>query len=611
MRIAPGVALGGPNVAIGAAGFPYTPTIVELDISWTAERSIVAPEPARLTARMWLPDSSPAHIPQLGQLAYVGLQGGNQGGESAVFVGLVDKIARDRRYAERYAEPAARLVPTGVPSSTLSQYGVVQGAGAVLVDDDAGTWTIATGPHDPLGTLTPAHVTITIPLADYAAPDTWLFTGDVPPTGLPTSETSPPGYPWEPFIPSTGGNPRASQLFWRANGEYRSVALGPLAIGSTVPSDLALVARMPHDSTRTLSAPVTRSTALTAAGLYPPGEWVTVTASDHLATAARHRVGDTPWPTESVADRLARLVALSEGVGGPGFRLSDELDDLLAIAAGSVHVVARDVDSQPLGQLYAETLAAIGAVPIAAHDGLWAKRPTGQPRALLPSGEVGVSLTAVELPASVIPETHTSTSSTDLTNRIRITYSDVQDPLVDPVERYYEISDPESIARWGESSAQWSTPIAHRPGSTLTASHTLGPILDRLSNALPALADPAYVFDQPVTLTPGILQRLGAEVAFDLSVKCLSIIDRHGAMLYIPGTPEQLDGDTFVILSGSIVFDGARGALAITLGVESAGRSGAPSLTWAEVASNLADLSWDMLDPDLTWERTRYLETSI
>lgn len=599
ITINPALTLGGPMLNIGRAGFPYLPTVTGLDIAWQAERALAAPEPARLTAQLWIPGGHlDAYLPKLGAPCWVGLRAGTGHPSVVAFYGRVDKVQRERRHASSYGAPAEPIT-TDQLGTAISQYGVVQLYTSTHRDEGGETFTLRIPDYLDDGLFTVADVTAAINLSTVAQPNSWLWTSELLDVVAMYGDDSAPPAPPEP-LPGTPH--RSARAFWRANGVVTPLADGPLQIGATVPPDLALVATLPHGGSLTFTTPVSRPLAAPH-GLHPPGEWVSVTASDELATAARFRVGDEPWPLETVRQRLTRIAELGDGLL-PGFRVYDELADGAEVDAGNVRIAPRDVDAQPLLTLFSETLATIGAVPRAGEGGVWTARGVQQPRALTASGQVEIAYDAVQLPASALPETSTSTSVTELTNRIRIAYQDVTG--TEPTERYHELRDDESIEQWGESSAAWGTSVAYTGGS-VTAAHTLAPLIDRLSNALPALSQPSYSFDDALTLTPGVISRLPEGSVREL-VSAVSVLRRHGALVYIPDAPEQFGDDSFILLSGSIVFEQATGRVMLLLGVEPAGRSGAPPMRWVDVDAYLTDLMWQMLDPAISWAHTRYLQ---
>lgn len=84
---------------------------------------------------------------------------------------------------------------------------------------------------------------------------------------------------------------------------------------------------------------------------------VNVTATGRLATLGRQYVGDVPWPQETDGARVARLLALATGVTlGP-------------VDSGTVDVLPRDVDRQPLLKLAQEVATDADGVLHQLRDG--------------------------------------------------------------------------------------------------------------------------------------------------------------------------------------------------------------------------------------------------
>ena len=87
-----------------------------------------------------------------------------------------------------------------------------------------------------------------------------------------------------------------------------------------------------------------------------PWPLVTVTAADFTADLANRDVGDVPWAVESMAARVARIIALA----APGLPVT------IPPNLGPIPVSWRDVDSQPATGLLAELGTSVDAVMWAA-----------------------------------------------------------------------------------------------------------------------------------------------------------------------------------------------------------------------------------------------------
>lgn len=591
--------VGGASPALGRDSYPYVPTVVDIDVSWGAERVMTAPDAARATVRLWLPDSSlSAHLPSIGLACRIELTDGTE--TARLLDGVVDEVTRERRHS---TTPGAAAEPLPeLPDPELVQWS----------QHGAPLWTteLQRRPRPgvvrfyapPLGwPVVETRVTGVLDLSTVASPNTWLWAGPVdervayPPEKL--GDTTPE--------PTPGGAPPAP-FYWRADGVYTPVTDGPLVIGSTVPADLALVAWIDAGAAASLSWPVARP--LTApVGRHPAGEWVEVVCSDLLAPAGRHRIGDTPWPNETVSARLARLRDLDDGERFP-VQISANWPNVTSAAASSVvRVAARDVDSQPILGIYADTLAAVGCVPVVAGDNrtLMPGQPSTMPRALDVDGTVTDHPDLVRLAASTVPAVPISASLDELTNHIRVSYLDATDVGEDPTERYVELVNAGSIARWGESTATYSTPAVMLPGdSGPEDGSVLGAVLGRLRSALSGLAWPEYRFAAPLVFTPTLLAHLPAAPATGRPLVWLTdTARRHGAVLRIEHSVPELPED-YAVRGGSVVFD--RGAVVLTLDVEAASHAGVTPITYAALElSPAGDLRYFQIDPDITYSDVR------
>ena len=87
-----------------------------------------------------------------------------------------------------------------------------------------------------------------------------------------------------------------------------------------------------------------------------PAPLVDVTAADFTADLANRDVGDVPWVVETMAQRVARIIALAD----PGLPVT------IAPTVSAIPVSWRDVDSQPATGLLAELGTSVDAVMWAA-----------------------------------------------------------------------------------------------------------------------------------------------------------------------------------------------------------------------------------------------------
>lgn len=496
-----------PEQAVGPFGFsigpgyPFVPTMVDLDVSWSAASAAAAPEPSRATARLWIPDGgeqvladdSPLalHQPTLGSpmLSLFTLDG-NLRHPVLGFAGRVDSVARTRSRARPGQQRLIYYMP--ITGGTMSwRHSMTYGSVVTSpVTVDGGRLSVTVPPKSAWSEVAISNFAIGVmPVTSVPTRSAlWVAEGTV--DRFISSRLSDTPSPSDLYPPADRG---LGAWFWRANGQYHAVTEGPLLIGATVPSDLALVAygRMSTATTRPLTATLPLIYRTNTPHRRPGGWWLTVSASDDLAPAARHKIGAPPWSEESALTRLQRIAQLSAPpFPVPVLRGTTAIPEPLRTELNTVRVAAIDVDNQPMLEVASKALATIGAIPYATRSGVVARR---------------VDLTDVDTPATVtlhpdaIPDVEQSIENVDITNKITVTY---RDPVTEPgedVERWITISDQASINAWGESSARWETIATLTASNPLASSpNVIGRAIAQLTTAMQAMLRPRWTFARPV-----------------------------------------------------------------------------------------------------------------
>lgn len=588
----------GRSVNFRRSGFPRHPTVTAADVAYGSDLVLTGPDPSRIKLDLWWPDWAGDTRPKLRDPVRLTVtstdNGATTGFASAVaFLGRVDGVDRLRRHAPasetaKRQAPPVRLTRTARtyydPSITLDhvsivwwQDGVDKLYGIVRADD---VWRMPQAPEDNgdglIHPTNPIHAVIPIHPLDVPD-DAILYASEI----LDRAGATKTG--WR----------------WRVNGVLGAFVFGgaPLRLNGPAPADLALVSPSvsPGGFVADLDAPVI--SVGRSRGIRPAGEWITVTASDLLSEAGRMKIGAPPFPSESPSARWSRVAALAETVDIPvrsqgawnfvgDSRLpADSTAGLLAPA---------DVDNRPVGELLREASSGVGAVPMAHSTGLVPWRARRLPNVLTAAGTVQRHPETVTIPPGVVSEPVLKIRSVDVTNRVSAGYVDQADGTT---ERRVTVSWPDSIKRWGEHSTSWATKMLAAANNPRAASG-LGPLLDRLTNAVSAMSQPAYRFSAPIVLTPSRL----AKIPDGTDIRALYDVDRrHGMPLAIdheiPDAPT-----TYTLRGGSLVIE--EGRVILTLDPEPAGHSGAPGLIFAALASALPDLTFATVDQSLTFQQT-------
>lgn len=604
MELVPSRLYIGESVNFKRAGFPMVPTVKSADIAFGGELVLSGPEPARATFEAWWPAWADSTRPKLRDSVWLVMAARGSSGitedTANVFVGRVDGVTRRRRHApasevaRRLAEPT-RILRTARnyfdPTITLDHVSLEwwQAGEAIAYTSirSGELWQMPRAIADlGDGIFDPAqHVEARIPIHPL----------DVP-TGSPASPTT--VHVSERY--RIGGGRTGWR--WYYDGALRGYLFsGPLVLTGPAPADLALVsaAVLTGEEIPDLRAPAI--VVGDSRGLRPAGEWLTITASDIRSEAGRMKIGAPPFPAETPAARWDRVAAIANGLNVPVPRYSTLTapwslvgDSRLAADATAGQLAARDVDNQPIGALLAEAAAGVGAVPVARMAGIFPWRAKRHPRILTASGTVETHPETVSIPPGVVSEPRLDIRSTDLTNRVRITYVDAADGTT---ERTLTLSWPDSIDEWGEHASSWSTSQLASPSNPLTGAG-IGPVADRLTNAIGGMSAPAYRFAEPIVLPPARL------AAIPDGTKILDLLDldtRHGMPLMIeheiPDAPT-----TYSLAAGSLVIEDGR--VILTLQPEPAGHAGAPGVVFGLMATSLPALTFAQIDQTLTFQET-------
>lgn len=161
---------------------------------------------------------------------------------------------------------------------------------------------------------------------------------------------------------------------------------------------------------------------------------VNVTATGRLSTLGRQYVGDAPWPQELDGARVARLLALATGVTvGP-------------VDSGTVAILPRDVDRQPLLKLAQDVATDADGVLLQLRDGSVAYHDADH-RQVVP---VSVEL----LPSEVLWPVVWQQDLDGMVNDLTVGYG-----AAEPQAEYREVDD-QAVAAYGLYAAKVSTQLA-------------------------------------------------------------------------------------------------------------------------------------------------------
>ena len=318
-----------------------------------------------------------------------------------------------------------------------------------------------------------------------------------------------------------------------------------------------------------------------------PWPVVTVTAADFTAELANRDVGDVPWLVETMAQRVARIIALAD----PGLPVT------IAPTVSAIPVSWRDVDSQPATSLLSELATTTDAIMwSAAHQvsGPYLEfedpgvRPPDQVLALVggvvviqPSLAGALQLSACDLPRDSVRWVQ---DTSDVVSRVAVTWQ-VQgvdeDGLPTTTESTYQLIDQAREAN-GTRRYGVSTQLTTQGDAAGVAARILG------RTQLGWRANGLEIDDSTQ-----------AELDADGMLTLLDGTSRNGLPLALVDLPpwSPLPSPVGLYLEGgSYSFDAGWWVLELT--VSSAHGSG-QSVTWN---SPPAAYTWNAFDPSVTWD---------
>ena len=207
---------------------------------------------------------------------------------------------------------------------------------------------------------------------------------------------------------------------------------------------------------------------------------VEVTAVDQLADLQNRYVGDTPWPSQTVAARFAAIIAAS--AADVDTRLDTPLDALM--------VSRRDVDNQPTGGLLQEIAAGVdGVLWSATHQTtgpyLWLENVANRTAVATLALQGGVVVIVppstgqrppgrTDLDGCDLPDTNVQwrRDVTDVVTRVDATWLD-QTTTPDPTERTVRVVDAPAETVYGVRRFGVTTPLVNATDATNVANRIL------------------------------------------------------------------------------------------------------------------------------------------
>jgi hypothetical protein len=308
---------------------------------------------------------------------------------------------------------------------------------------------------------------------------------------------------------------------------------------------------------------------------------MTITATDPSAELANLRLGDQPWPAETAATRLARVVALT------GLPLRHSIDhDLRDITMGP-----RDVDSQPASSLLDEVATTTGGIlwPLThATTGPYLRIEDTASRLALyglvipDEGPVTIAPAAhgaITVPARVLDRDGTTISrdTTDLATVVAVTWTETTtgtDGKTTTTDHTETATDPDRLAAYGYRSVSTSTALTTQAAARALAAR----LLSLTAPGSWTIPEAHWDTDRPGTDPLAVLASVDSTRRAGLPLMLT------GVAPWIPGAPDipvYLDG-------GHLQYAGGRWVIDLTL---TRAATTARALTWADTP------------PALTWAR--------
>jgi hypothetical protein len=268
------------------------------------------------------------------------------------------------------------------------------------------------------------------------------------------------------------------------------------------------------------------------------------------ASLGRQLVGDTPWPAELDGARVARLLALATGVTAG------------AVDSGTVQLLARDVDRQPLLKLLDDAATDAEGLVVELRDGTLAYHDADHRVA---------AATAVELTsAQVLWPLSWSQDLQGIVNDLTVSWG-AAEPQAE-----VRMTDTASIAVHGLYAAKVSTQLATQAAADAYA------LLTVARRARPWWDLPAMTLELVRGVPELAAQLLALEVSDLLQVTGFPTdAPLQLGRLWVEGWTETVTAESWTL----------------QLAVTPYGRTG-PAARWVDVPS---DLTWADLDPAMSW----------
>lgn len=315
----------------------------------------------------------------------------------------------------------------------------------------------------------------------------------------------------------------------------------------------------------------------------------TATAVDLAGELAQVKIGDQPWPAETLGDRANRIVGLAgAAIGRP------ILASIPPTSAG-LPVGRRDIDRRPVTDLLTDLAVTADSALSAGHllDTMLAEIVRlDDPAARVPLYQlakpgplvviVPTTQNGIELPAALVdlPPVTWRQDTADVLTRITVVWRD-QTTSPDPTERDYTIGDDSAAARDLTVTTDLTTEAAAAALAT---------------RLLTRLTDTAWRL-------PGAFWPLDRDLDADQAAAAVQLLDgtrRAGAAIRLTGLPGwcPTPGDLPVYLEGGRCTYTAA-AWTLDLSLSSASGVGAAA-AWNQLDPAW---TWNDLDPDLSWAR--------
>ncbi|WP_165217238.1 hypothetical protein [Schaalia sp. ZJ1691] len=317
---------------------------------------------------------------------------------------------------------------------------------------------------------------------------------------------------------------------------------------------------------------------------------LSVTAVDFTAEHANMRIGSDPWPVETAAARIARIIETT------GQKITTVIDP----APGRMTLAPIDVDSQSPSTLLKDVATSTGAIlwPSAHHTlgeyyrledlngriSLYTLHQSADGTAYLDVSAKG----ATEIPANTIDRALTiERDTTDLATVVTVDWSEqTTDPdgTISQTSRTATATDPDRLGQYGYRSLHITTDLNSETQAATLAAQTLA------RSAAGGWTIPAATWDttRPGSTDAAIAQVLDATTRMGLPIILTGVDD------WVPGAPNipvYLDGGSYTYQDGHWTLN-LQLTRAATPGQSILWRQLPATLTWARMGTlTWADLS--------------------